>query len=71
MLAQRPLDVFLYQAGGMVQTLLQGLDDGGGSRRIAQGDGNVAQPTFMSQTPDGGAFGLGKKRGLIPLEQLN
>src|SRR5690606_26157938 len=40
-------------------------------RAIAKGDGEVAQPAFVTGAAQGGAFGLGEPGGFVPQEEFN
>jgi len=66
---QRPADVLAHQRARMVGALAQCRAHGLRRWCIAQGDGDVPQPTLVADAADRGALGAGQERGLIPGEQ--
>ena len=70
---QRPLHVLAHQRRRMVGARIQRRHDGRvaapGVGRIAEADGEVAQPALVADAADGAAFGLAQKGGLVPRKQ--
>src|SRR3954465_8459657 len=67
---QRPAYVFADEGRGMVRACTQRLDHIARSRRVAQADGEVAQPPLVADAPDGRALQALVELGLGPREQL-
>src|SRR6056297_2856710 len=55
----------------MFAARLERRDDFGRGRRVAQADGEVAQPAFEADSPDRGAFGARQERVFVPSEKID
>src|SRR3954471_11026064 len=69
--SQRPAYVFADEGRGMVRACTQRLDHVARSGRVAQADGEVAQPALVADAPDGRALQAPVELGLGPREQLH
>ena len=68
---QGPGHVLTYQLGRIARAPAERGDDAGRGRRVAECDGDVAQPTLVADAADGGAFGAVQEFRFGPGEQLD
>src|SRR3954467_15277427 len=68
---QRPAYVFADEDRGMVRACTQRLDHIARSRRVAQADGEGAQPPLVADAQDGRALQAPVELGFSPREKLH